>query len=371
MKREPRIRDPLFQLVPLRSLLIFFIGVFCIFAPLSMLFESALTPSRSPLAIGLLMAVSGGIAVCWAGAFMVSRWFILGIVGLSGAMVALHVPALRDVIGMQSRPPGLDALAVAALVVMGYILFVVFIAGQGRRTVELQNEMRLARQIHDSLVPTIDERGPSLEVYGISRPSSEMGGDLIDLHRTDDATDVVLADVSGHGVRAGVVMAMIKATIRTRQLDSAPLPDLVRDLNAILTRLTDSGLFATLVAMRFEAGATDMEIITAGHHEVVHVRDGATALITNDHLPLGIMEGTPFTARRVPVQPGDLIAVYTDGLNETMNGDGVQLGHEVVRTHLARQAQEPLADAAASLLTLVRTHGRQGDDQSLLLVRVV
>ena len=72
MKREPRIRDPLFQLVPLRSLLIFFIGVFCIFAPLSMLFESALTPSRSPLAIGLLMAVSGGIAVCWAGAFMVS-----------------------------------------------------------------------------------------------------------------------------------------------------------------------------------------------------------------------------------------------------------------------------------------------------------
>lgn len=370
MSSESRIRDPLFRMIPRRSMVIFFVGVFFIFAPMSMLFESTISPSRSPLAIMLLMAASGGIAICWAATFMISRWFIAGIVAMTFVMLAIHMPAVQEAIGMEARAPGLDALVIVASVVLGYILFIVFIAGQGRQTVELRNEMRLARQIHDSLVPEIDDDGPRVQVYGVSRPSSEMGGDLIDLHRTAESTDVILADVSGHGVRAGVVMAMIKATIRTRQMDSAPLVDVIRDLNAILTRLTDSGLFATGVAMRFD-GDDAMEIVTAGHHEVVHVRGGSAALIGNDHLPLGIMEETPFASRRIDITSGDLIAVYTDGLNETMDTNGRQLGHDTIRSHLARNADGPLAQVAATLLDVVGAHGKQGDDQSLLLVRVV
>ncbi len=78
--------------------------------------------------------------------------------------------------------------------------------------------MRLARQIHETLVPPIDYEDERIEVFGLSRASAAMGGDLVDLVHRDGSLDVYLADVSGHGVRAGVVMGMLKAAIRMRLL---------------------------------------------------------------------------------------------------------------------------------------------------------
>jgi serine phosphatase RsbU (regulator of sigma subunit) len=85
---------------------------------------------------------------------------------------------------------------------------------QGLRYFRVQTEIELAEQIHRSLVPPIARHASNHEFYGVSAPSGEMGGDLVDVVQCGNKRIAYLADVSGHGVPSGVLMAMVKSAIR-------------------------------------------------------------------------------------------------------------------------------------------------------------
>ena len=119
--------------------------------------------------------------------------------------------------------PSLAGLAVIAAIAFGYVLFVVFISRRGREAVRLMTEVALAQEIHASLVPALQHADDRLQVDASSTASGEMGGDLVDMVERGATTDLVLADVSGHGVKAGVVMGMVKAALRMAQRDERGL----------------------------------------------------------------------------------------------------------------------------------------------------
>jgi sigma-B regulation protein RsbU (phosphoserine phosphatase) len=226
--------------------------------------------------------------------------------------------------------------------------------------------------IHESIVPSISLTTPFAEVLARSLPSAEMGGDLVDAIRRDREIDVFLADVSGHGVGAGIVMGMLKASIRTRLLAAGDdLGPVLRDVNRVTTDLTRPEMFATLACARVRADRS-VSYALAGHLPIFrfHAAERRWARLENEHLPLGIDADVEFTSGSLRAGASDLLVFLTDGLIEVMDARGVQFGLERIANVLASFTDTTPAAIAQALLDAARAHGTQTDDQSVLIVRV-
>ena len=367
-----------FSIMPRRSQYVFFAAVFFIFAPVGLLLGSSFAQRRPLHTLLTASVISGCIAVSWAATYTVSRRWIAGIILFSALQIAFFGPLRETAFGVGAARASLEGLGIVVAIVLGYALFITFISGQGRRTLRLQTEMALARRIHETLVPRLELSRPGFEALGVSQASSEMGGDLVDAvdhgGSTDHmgATDLILADISGHGVHAGVVMGMVKSAIRTSLLAPTPLGRLLGNLNQVLEATTSPEMYATFAVMRLDGNRSRIEYALAGHHHLLHYRaaDRQVHHLEQRQLPIGLMPGGSFETGQVAVAPGDLLAVYTDGFNETENGAGEQLGHEPIERQLAGQAEAPLAAIQADLFDLARRHGAPTDDQTVLLVRI-
>jgi len=293
------------------------------------------------------------------------RVFSIALAGLSG-------PFRRLPLGAKAVGVSWENLLVVASIVLGYILVVVFISGQGRTTVRLMTEMDLARRIHNTLVPPIEFANDRLEAHGLSVASSEMGGDLVDVIDHGDATDLFLADVSGHGVRAGVVMGMIKSALRMGLERRGTLDELTSELNDVLDRTTSPELYATLAGMRVDHGDRTVNCVLAGHHHLLHFRAATAEMVHVRHrnFPVGMMADQTFETGTIAIGPGDLIGVYTDGLNETANSNDEELGHDAIERVIVERANQPLGEIRQAVFDLVDDHGPQLDDRTLLLIRL-
>lgn len=260
-------------------------------------------------------------------------------------------------------------------IVFGYVLFVLFVAREGSRYFRTHEELRLARDIHGQLVPTVQRTLGPYELFGISHPSGEVGGDLVDVvEAPGGAWMAYVVDVSGHGVSAGVLMGMVKSAIRIRA-ESLPSIEVVLDeLNRTLVPLKRPHMFATFAGLRSHADGA-LQLSLAGHLPLLHVRrrSGAfTPTVDEIHvaqIPLGVVEDYRFRAVAVETEPGDLLALVTDGLTEVFDRKDRELGLDAIKAALARTAAAPLAEIAEGLRRAALTHGLQLDDQTVLLVR--
>lgn len=373
----PAGRDEHFVLMRPRQRLMLVGAIFFTFATLGPLFGLMRTGPTDPWwAVGLWMVFCGGISVGWALSFMWSLWLLPVVLAAQCVLPVL----LGRLVGNPWRM-GIDGLALGvsaiACLVVGYILSTMFINAEGRRRLALQAELDVAQRIHASLVPPIDARPAGLEVFGVSRASSEMGGDLLDLIEEGGRTGVYLADVSGHGVGAGVVMAMVKASIRMRLREEAQIDSLLNDLNTVVTGVTAPEMFVTFACLRFgpPTPVRLVEVGLAGHLPIFHwsAAERAVRDLPNERLPLGVMDEERYLSQRADARPGDLFALYTDGFTEAMDKQGRQFGIARLRDQIARLAERPLSEVHAGVLGAVSAHtngAAPADDQTLVLVRV-
>ena len=236
----------------------------------------------------------------------------------------------------------------------------------------LQAEMSLARDIHSILVPPVDRTVQHMEFFGQSLPSSAMGGDLLDLVEADGRMGAFVADVSGHGVKAGVVMGMLKSAVRTQLLTPTPMASLLTNLNRVLLQLETLEMYATLACMRFTDAST-AEFALAGHLPIMHYRaqEQTVDQLRNLHFPLGMFDGADYGSRTVTFGPGDIFVLLTDGLTEVENQRGEELGLRRIEALVTASATGPLSELYRLITSTARQFGKQVDDQTLLLVRAL
>ncbi len=228
--------------------------------------------------------------------------------------------------------------------------------------------MRLAGEIHRSLVPEIRATAAPFEFYGCSWPSGEVSGDLVDIVQDGCGWFAYVADVSGHGVPAGVLMTMVKSATRTRLAAAGPV-DFLRALNDVLLPLSAPHMYVTLVFLSCTAGK--LQFATAGHVPILHYervsRRVNERFISN--FPVALMSDVPFDVAKIASEPGDLVVMLTDGLTEIVHGSDRELGLEPLKSVLVEHAGASLSDLANRLRARALEHGRQMDDQTLLLIR--
>jgi sigma-B regulation protein RsbU (phosphoserine phosphatase) len=236
----------------------------------------------------------------------------------------------------------------------------------------MQTELSLAHDIQATLVPTISLRNATFELYGKSIPSTEMGGDLIDVIESDGGLVAYVADVSGHGLPAGQLMGMLKTAMRLavqfRQMPVAALESVDR----VLPDLKKREMYATLALLRFD-GSSEAEYALAGHPPILHYRHGCrdTALLSMEQIPLGLIPGGSYASKRVVYSPRDLFLMVTDGITEVANVRDEEFGLIRLQELLAQHATRALPEILDLIMREVRQYGLQQDDQSLLILRVL
>lgn len=381
-------RREFFRAISLRAKLLLMLGIFTTFAGLGgVMTFTGFVPLR-PLWLATLMPMHSGVAaVLWALSFMWSRRLIpVAIVfsALVSTAMMWFVFSRGYVEAVSPRSGAALAVVIGSslLIIGGYVCFVLFVQNEVTQKIRMRAELDLAQRIHESLVPPIDLDLPGVRVHARSFASSEMGGDLIDAVQRGDRLDLILADVSGHGVRAGVVMGMLKAALRSELLRSAGADDdLGRTLDAVneaLGSVVAPGMFATLAALRIEGASVPgagRRVIgaLAGHPPILRI-DGAGAVheLPNDHLPLALSDDERYASFAIDGAPGDLLVLYTDGLTEAADEAGAQFGHRRLGEVAAARRAQALPAIADALFGAVRGFSKeQLDDQTLLLVRLI
>jgi len=251
----------------------------------------------------------------------------------------------------------------------GYTCFLTFFNREGVRYFGAYTEIALARELHQALVPEIERRIGAFEIYGASVPSGEVGGDLVDLVEHGDAWTAYVADVSGHGVSPGVLMAMFKATVHTLILNGCDGARLLDGIHEALYPLKTSNMFVTAGFLQERDGLLTLSL--AGHPALLHFqrRTSQVCEYPAQDLPLGILPQQSFTAREIDCEPGDILLLLTDGITEVADRRGAELGVEPIKSGLQQWAELPLPDVFRKIRELAISQGKQEDDQTMLLVR--
>lgn len=232
----------------------------------------------------------------------------------------------------------------------------------------LESELAVARRLQESLLPASLPASEALDFATLFEPSAAIGGDYFDVLRLDeDRVAVVIADVSGHGLPAGLRMAMLKATLNVLVEEHKSPEDLLGRLD-VMVRGERPRYFITCSVSVVDSRSGRLEITNAGHPPTYRIRDGAVEEILVPGSPLGAL-GDVYGRRELELRPGDTLIWLSDGLIEATNGDGQPFGYERIEQALAG----PASDAAAvreRLLAAIATHaaGHAPDDDRTLVV---
>jgi phosphoserine phosphatase RsbU/P len=296
-------------------------------------------------------------------AVQVSSLWLLHIVYSGMPKLAMDAAALRNKLK-------LDTAGTLICVIGGYVLFLVFFQREGRRFFAAHTEIRLAAEIHRSLVPEVSFKTSEFEFFGASFPTGAVGGDLVDVIAANGRWFAYVADVSGHGVPAGVLMSMTKSAVRmwlaSRPHDSALLPD----VNSVLKPLLAPNMFVTFAYAAWNGGPA-LAFSSAGHVPLLHYRATAGRIeqCSVSNLPLGILLAQGFASSRLHFDRGDILAIVSDGFTETFDSAYREFGIAGIEEVLQSTADRELMEISSELRTRVRRHGSQRDDQTILLVR--
>lgn len=256
------------------------------------------------------------------------------------------------------------------MVIGGYILFVAFMRKEGMRVFGAMTEVRLAREVHLALVPTFSRKVGEYELYGASIPTGQVGGDLVDLIETNGHWTAYVADVSGHGVPAGMMMAMVKSAARMGSPDGKPLSAMLGELNRVFSSVSAPNVFVTFACVS-GTGGPDLSFALAGHLPILHYskREHRVEERSVSNLPLAVVPDAEFAAATLTCEPGDVLAIVTDGFTEVVDDREQELGLEPLKAAFLQSAGAPLPEIMSRLRATARERGPQSDDQTVLLVR--
>jgi sigma-B regulation protein RsbU (phosphoserine phosphatase) len=237
------------------------------------------------------------------------------------------------------------------------------------------HEMELARQVQSKLLP---EQPPSLltlECAARCVQARAVGGDYYDfLELGPGGTGLVLADISGKGFPAALLMASLQASLRSRLAqDMLDLPRQLRYVNELLYRTSESNRYATLFLGLYDDASRRLVYANCGHNPPILLRaDGTVRRLAPTAPVLGLLEEWECAACELRLEIGDLLALFSDGITEAFSDAGEEFGEERLVDALATHRGLP----AAALVDLVIgrvtefSGSEQDDDMTLVVARV-
>jgi sigma-B regulation protein RsbU (phosphoserine phosphatase) len=236
-----------------------------------------------------------------------------------------------------------------------------------------RSELQAGRVVQQALLPTETPRVAGWDVWISTRPANEVGGDLVDFVTHEDGrVGLVLADVSGKGLPAALLMARLQATLLAFVLELPSLAALASRLHKAFPRLGLENRFATLVYLELEPGSSRIRLVNAGHMPPLVVGPGEVRPLPAGGPALGIPTAAIYEEQSVDLAAGQTLVVYSDGVTDALNERDAFFDDERLLGSLRETAGRPAAEVAHQLLGAVDAfvgEARWHDDVSLVVVR--
>ena len=233
--------------------------------------------------------------------------------------------------------------------------------------VALRKELGIAASMQQSILPRHWPSDPRYTLWGTMRPAKDVGGDFYDhFELAGGQRGIVVADVSGKGISAGLFGMVSKTLLRSLATHGRLEPgEMVSRVNDGLCEDNEACMFVTTFYGQYDPATGKLLYTNAGHLPPLLVHDdGRIAwLPTTSSVALGVMEGLDYPQAMVELQPGALLLMYTDGVNEAMNAANEEFGMQRLAELFAGHPAKTPQDAVARVLQAVEAHA-QGVEQS-------
>jgi sigma-B regulation protein RsbU (phosphoserine phosphatase) len=243
----------------------------------------------------------------------------------------------------------------------------------------LNREVEIAREVQERLFPQELPAIAGLDYFGACRPALGVGGDYYDfLALPQGRLGIAIGDVSGKGIGAALIMASLEASLRAEAARGPEdLAALVGNVNRLVYQASTSNRYATFFYAQYDPLERKLVYVNAGHNPPILFRKcsgGCEILrLATGGTVVGLLEGFPYQQETLPLQPGDLLVAFTDGISEAMNPLDEEWGEERMIETIQSCSGQPADQLVSSVITAAdafASGAQQYDDMTLVVLRV-
>lgn len=245
------------------------------------------------------------------------------------------------------------------------------------RRERLENELTIAREVQAQLFPRERPKVPGVEVDAICRPARIVSGDYYDfLPLGPTRLGMALADISGKGISAALIMASLQAALRSQALLGQHEPghtgEIVARLNEHLFRSTSEERYATLFYGVYDAATRTLEYTNAGHPPPLYLAGQETRRLTAGGTVLGLFSHCQYEQETIAISPESLLVLFSDGVTESENAGGEEFGEKRLLDVVRRNRDAAALEVLRALVTTAEAWtgaAEQTDDFTIMVAR--
>ena len=235
-----------------------------------------------------------------------------------------------------------------------------------------EQEMQIAREVQSRLLAQQAPTLKTLDCCGRCIQTRAVGGDYYDfLDLGAGRLALVLADISGKGMSAALLMANLQASLRGQYaLALESLGSLLRSVNRLFYKNTESNHYATMFFAIYDDGTRKLRYVNCGHNPPILLRsNGLVERLSATATVLGLFEEWECTITECELSCGDVLVIYTDGISEAGPNEEQEFGEECLILAIQKYRQQPAREILDNILNDVQqvSRGRQADDMTLIV----
>lgn len=286
-------------------------------------------------------------------------------------LLIMGVLVLGNNVGL--RPARFDIEPIGFLILLGGFGYVASqrAVARERKLTEVEQELATARQIQNSILPRGTPQVMSLEIATRYQPMTAVAGDFYDfLKLSDDSLTILVADVSGHGVPAALVASMLKICFAAQWAQARDPASVLAGFNRMLCDVL-RGQYVTAACAHVDMGAKMVTYSGAGHPPSLLLRKNRGELVelAENGLFIGPFPQATYNNVSAPLESGDKLLLYTDGIIEAKASDGEEFGRERLSQLLLTMKNLAPADLISGLFSRIGSEAPQ-DDLTVVLAQV-
>ncbi len=238
----------------------------------------------------------------------------------------------------------------------------------------LQEEMRLAYEIQVDLLPKVQPKVFGYQIAGKSIPAKDVGGDYFDFIKVDEERlAFCIADISGKGIPAAILMANLQASLRGQAKLDRPCKDCVSFTSDILFHSTAPNKFATLFYGILNSKTHEITYCNAGHNEpFLFSKENNLTKLSVGGLVAGIVPSYPFEETSIPVNQGGLLVLFSDGITEAMNSNEEEFNEDRLKEVILKnrnELPENLIEIVFKEIQKFCNSAEQMDDMTIVVIK--
>lgn len=241
----------------------------------------------------------------------------------------------------------------------------------------IESELKIAHDIQMGILPKNFPAYPErkeFDIYAAIKPAKEIGGDFYDFFLIDDEKlCFVIADVSGKGIPAALFMALTKTLLKSKATAGLTTDKIVSKVNEDLYASNDMNMFVTLFCGILNAKTGEITYTNGGHNPPVLMRKNGEVkfLEKTNELLVGVIENATYTARKLILEKGDSLFLYTDGVTEAMNERGELFSEERLKKELEKLKDRGCEDVVRTIMKAIEEfagNAEQSDDITMMMI---